>query len=89
MKINNELSFEIIDNQVVVMDNDNKYFGGTKALILNSTASKIFILIKNELSYESIIQEYSKTFNVSYEVSKKDVDDCVNNFYEKGLILND
>lgn len=89
MKINSELSYEIIDNQFVVMDHDSKYFGGSKALILNSSASKILSLIKDGLNHESIIQQYSKTFNVSYAVSKNDVDECLNNFYEKGLILND
>ena len=89
MKINYELDFETIDDQIVVLDNCNNYFGDSKALILNKSATHILLCIKENKSYEETINEYAKLFKLGNDKATVDVDECLNNFITKGIIIND
>lgn len=89
MKINKDLTFENIDGQIVVLDNSNKFFGETKALLLNETATFIFECLQKGENYSQICNSYLKKYNLTEEETKVDVDTCISNLLKKGIINND
>jgi hypothetical protein len=79
---NNELVFQDIDGEVVMMDNVNgSYFG------LDAIASRIWELIISPMSVTELVEVLTTEFDVDAQQCEADVLDFLNNMVEKGLVI--
>ena len=89
MKINEKLSYENIDGQIVVMNDGDEFFNNSKALILNHTATYIFDCLQNNLTEYEIINELIKEFAIDKNIAETDLKECIIDFRNKRILIDD
>ena len=84
IKFSDSLSTSILDDEVVVMDMiSGKYFG------LNAVGSRMFTLLKENLSIETTLETLSKEYTVEKGQLKSDLLALLKNLKTKGLLDTD
>ncbi len=80
---NNELTFNLLDNEVVMMNLERgEYYG------LNPIGSRIWELLAEATTLENLINKLTEEFDVSFEQCQTDSEEFINDLIEKGLIKN-
>lgn len=84
IKINKNLLFEKIDDQLVCFDSD-------KSIIyyFNNTAKEIFLLIKKNKTKKEIVDIFLKKYQINEKQLVNDIEFFLNELRKKKIILNE
>ena len=87
MRLKNHFeSMTMRDRLVAVPVGNGVQFNG--ALKLNKTAAAIFELLKDDVSQEQIVDALSRQFDAPRELLEKDVQNCIDEFRQKDLLID-
>ena len=85
-KKKDNLAWQVIDGQAVIMILDMNAPKYTDIEILNETASRIWELIDGENSTQKIITKITGEYDISLSDAKKDITFLLGRMVEKGII---
>ena len=85
-KKKDNLAWQVIDGQAVIMILDMNAPKDTDIEILNETASRIWELIDGENSTQKIITKITGEYDISLSDAKKDITFLLGRMVEKGII---
>lgn len=85
-KKNEELAWQVIDGEAIVIDLDSQPEEGEKLQIFNETATKIWGLIDGKKSVKDIIKKIIKEYEIDSEKAKFQVKSLIKNMINKKLI---
>lgn len=89
MKINNNLDYELIDDKLVIMNNNDEFFGDSKALILSGISLEIFNMIKSGLDKDSIIEKIYNEYDKDKDTIREDVISFINELADKRILIDE
>lgn len=89
MKINNNLDYELIDDKLVIMNDNDEFFGDSKALILSGISFEIFNMIKSGLDKDSIIEKIYNEYDKDKDTIREDVTSFINELADKRILIDE
>lgn len=89
MKINDKLSYEMMNNKLIIINENDKIFSDSKALILSGVGLDIFNMLKKNVSVDKIVEKIVKTYNIEQQVAHNDTLEFIDNLIAKRVLLND
>ena len=89
MKINNNLDYELIDDKLVIMNDNDEFFGDSKALILSGISFEIFNMIKSGLDKDSIIEKIYNEYDKDKDTIREDVISFINELADKRILIDE
>lgn len=87
MKIKEGLILRKVGKEHVVMSTNSNTVNLNGMLILNDSGAFLFNCLKEEKTYEQLLQDFLNEYDIDKNTASKDLDEFLNKLREKNLLL--